>query len=146
MLRTLLTIVGLAELLAPKGLIGAAEKLALDNPGQCEYKSWVVPGARIEGLFFIFLMWRSDETYSTFKEFLGLIGILALLFPRAYVDYGSELAYADASNCEWKPWVYTGTRLVGLLYIGIALNERRNSRHEDEADSQPKPESTANQA
>ncbi|WP_224450528.1 hypothetical protein [Haloprofundus salilacus] len=123
MLRIILTIVCLTELLTPKGLISAAEKLALDNSGECEYKSWVIPGARIEGLLFLFFMWRSDTTYATFKEFLGIIGLLAFLFPRAYVDYGSELAYADASNCEWKPWVYAGTRLVGLLYIGIALRE-----------------------
>ncbi|KTG11357.1 hypothetical protein AUR64_03620 [Haloprofundus marisrubri] len=123
MLRTILSAVCIAELLAPKGLIRAAEKLALNNPGACEYKSWVVPGARMEGLLLLFFMWRSDTSYSAFKEFLGVVGILAFLFPRAYVDYGSELAYADASSCEWRPWVYTGTRIVGLLYIGVAVRE-----------------------
>ena len=123
MLRTVLTAVCIVELLTPKGLIGVAEKLALDNPGECEYNSWVVPGARIEGLLFLFIMWRSDSSYAAFKEFLGVVGILAFFFPRAYVDYGSEFAYTDASGCEWKPWVYTGSRIVGLLYIGISLRE-----------------------
>jgi hypothetical protein len=127
MLRTLLTTVSIVEVISPKKLIDAAEKIALDNPTACERRSWVVPGARLEGLLFLVLMWRSNTSYSTFKTFLGSIGLLALLYPRAYVDYGAKLAYVDAANCEWKPWVYPGTRLVGLLYIICALDELRHN-------------------
>lgn len=67
----------------------------------------------MEGLAFLLLMWRSDESYSAFKRFLGIIGVLALLFPRGYIDYGSKLAYTETTNPEWKSWVYTGTRIVG---------------------------------
>jgi hypothetical protein len=73
-------------------------------------------------------MWRSDESYSAFKRFLGLVGLLALLFPRSYVNYGSDVAYTEASSPEWKPWIYTGTRLVGLLYVVVALDELRRDR------------------
>ena len=88
-------------------------------------KSWVVPGARLEGLVFLVLMWRSNTSYSRFKQFLGVIGILALLYSRTYIDYAAEIAYTDATTCEWKSWVYPGTRLVGLLYVGIALTETK---------------------
>lgn len=71
-------------------------------------------------------MWRSDASYSSFKKFLGVIGLLALLYPRTYVDYGAKFAYKDASTCEWKPWVYIGTRLVGLLYVLIAIDDLRS--------------------
>ncbi|WP_266082891.1 hypothetical protein [Haladaptatus caseinilyticus] len=126
MLRMLLSAIGIIELLSPEALINRAEHLALDNPGDCELRSWVVPGARIEGLLILLSMWRNDRSYSAFKQFLGVIGLLALAFPRAYVDYGTQLAYTDASKCRWKPWVYFGTRLVGLLYVIIALDELRN--------------------
>ncbi len=126
MLRLFLSAIGLTELLSPNVLINRAEQLALENPDDCELRSWVIPGARIEGLLILISMWRSDRSYSSFKQFLGVIGLLALAFPRAYVDYGTELAYADASNCRWKPWVYFGTRLVGLVYVIIALDELRN--------------------
>jgi len=126
MLRLLLSAIGITELLSPNALIGRAEKLALENPDDCELRSWVVPGARVEGFLILVSMWRSDRSYSAFKQFLGLIGLLALVFPRAYVDYGAELAYTDASECKWKLWVYVGTRVVGLVYVLIALNERRN--------------------
>jgi hypothetical protein len=125
MLRKILTTVTIIEALSPEKLIDAAEQIALDNPKECELRSWVIPGARLEGLLFLGCMWRSDTSYSAFKKFLGVIGLLALLYPRSYIEYGSKVAYVDASNCEWKPWVYPGTRVVGFLYVIITLNELR---------------------
>ena len=125
MLRTVFTAICAVEVLTPEALITAAERVALDNPEECEREPWVVPVGRMEGLVFLWMLWRSDESYASFKRFLGLVGLLALLFPRAYVDYGGRAAYTGASAPEWKPWVYLGTRLVGLLYVGIGLNELR---------------------
>ena len=85
-LRALLAGICTVEILAPKALITSAEQLALDNPGDCEWRSWVAPGARLEGLVFLGMMWRSDASYSTFKKLLGLIGLLAFLYPRTCVD------------------------------------------------------------
>lgn len=127
MLRRILTVIGIIELVAPETLIDTAEQLALDNPDDCELQSWIVPGARVEGAVFLFLMWRSDTSYATFKKFLGLIGMFALMYPRVYIDYSATLAYTDADNCQWKPWVYIGTRIIGLLYVLIALDELRNN-------------------
>lgn len=128
MLRTLLTAIGLVELLSPERFIETAERLALENPDECEMKSWVVPVARLEGLTFLFMMWRSDDSYASFRKFLGVIGVLALFYPRTYVDVGSKLAYDDAETCSWKPWVYPVTRLVGLVYVIIALSELKRGR------------------
>lgn len=128
MLRSILTTVGIVELLTPEALIDAAERIALENPDECELRPWVLPGARVEGLTFLVLMWRSDETYSAFKKYLGLFGLLALLFPRTYVDSGSKLAYTDATDPDWRPWVYPGTRAVGLLYLLVAIDELRTGR------------------
>ena len=82
MLRTALTPIAIVEVLWPESLIDAAEEVALDNPDECELMSWVVPGARLEGLDFLVLMWRNNTSYSRFKKFLGVIGILALLYHR----------------------------------------------------------------
>ncbi|EFW91326.1 hypothetical protein ZOD2009_14496 [Haladaptatus paucihalophilus DX253] len=128
MFRTILSVIGLIELLSPEALIERAERLALDNPDDCELQSWIVPIARVEGLAFVTLVWRSDASYSRLKRFLGVIGVLALMYPHAYVDYGSELVYVDAAECEWKSWVYPWTRIVGLLYVLVAVNEMRKGR------------------
>lgn len=123
MLRKLLTTICTIEVLSPNVLIRNAERLALENPEDCDVRSWVAPVARLEGVVFLILMWRSDASYSTFKKFLGVIGLLALLYPRAYVDYGTKMAYTSASTPEWRPWVYTGTRVIGVLYLLVALTE-----------------------
>jgi len=123
MLRKTLTTVCAVEILVPDVLIDTAEQIALENPDECELRSWVLPGARLEALMFLLLMWRSDQSYSAFKKCLGVIGLLALLYPRTYVDSGGKVAYTAASTPEWRPWVYTGTRIVGLLYVIIALTD-----------------------
>lgn len=127
MLRKLFTAILTVELLAPQALMDAAERVALRDPGTSELRSWVVPGARLEGLLFLGMLWRSDRSYSAFKKLLGAVGLLAFLRPREYVDYGSRAAYRNAPTIEWRPWVYTGTRLIGLLYLLVALGEFKRS-------------------
>lgn len=125
--RTVLAVVGLVATLAPRRLIDAAERLALENPDACELKPWVVPAARIEGVAYLVLAGRGDVTYSVFKKSLGVIGLFALSAPRALVDSATGLAYADADACRWKPWVYPFARLVGVCYVLVALDELRRS-------------------
>lgn len=127
MLRKVFTAICTGMVLFPATLIEAAEQIALENPDACDLRSWVVPGARLEGGLFLGLMWWSEESYSAFKKLLGPIGLLVLFFPRAYVNYGSDIAYTETSSPEWKPWVYTGTRLVGLVYVSTALKELRSN-------------------
>ena len=122
-LRKLLSVIGVVELLAPATLIATAERIALENPEECELRSWVRPGARLEGLAILLVLWRGEGSYASLKKFLGVVGLLALCYPRAYVEYGAGLAYADGAACEWKPWVYSWTRIVGALYVLVALDE-----------------------
>ena len=145
MLRPILTAVTVVEALAPEKLLAAAERVALENPAECKRRSWVVPGARLEAVAILFLMWYSDDSYSAFRKLLGVVGLLALLFPRGYVEYGSGLAYVDASTCEWKPWVYPGTRAVGLLYVAVALTElwRSHPLKSPNCGKPPRPDSEA---
>lgn len=125
MLRKILTVIGLLNILSPKALIDATEQLALENPEECHLKSWVVPVARLEGVFYLLLTWKSETSYTKFKKFLSVIGALALLYPRVFIDYAARIAYDDVQNCTWKSWVYPFTRLVGIIYLLIGLNELR---------------------
>ena len=125
MLHKVFTTICTVEVIAPEALIESAERFALDNPDECELRDWVIPGARVEGLIFLAMMWASDSSYSTFKRFLGIIGLFAFLFPQTYVDYGGGLAYTSESAPEGKPWVYSGTRLVGIVYLLIAFDGLR---------------------
>jgi len=125
MLRTILATFDMLELLVPDALIDAAESLALENPEECEVRSWVVTAARVEGLLLVLLVQRRDTTYSTFKKLLGVVGLLSIAYPRGYIDLATRVAYTDAADCRWKPWVYHATRLTGLLYVIAAITELR---------------------
>lgn len=125
MLRAILSILAAVEVLAPRPLIDTAERIAARNPGAGELKPWVPTAARIEGAVLLALMWRSRRSYAAFKKFLGLVCVIVLWRPRAYVDLGTSLAYEPGAAPEWNQWVYRATRLVGLLYVLVALNERR---------------------
>lgn len=127
MRRKLFTAICTVELLAPRGLIDAAERVPLENPDESQLWRWVPPGARLEGLTFLTMLWHSDRPYSQLRKFLGAIGLLAFLRPRAYVNYGGKATYTDASGLEWRPWVYAGTRLVGLCYVLVGIREPRRS-------------------
>lgn len=71
------------------------------------------------------LAWRGDTPYDAFKKFLGIIGVLAVLYPRLFIDYAADIAYTDSEQCDWKPWCHPCTRVLGLLYVVITLNEFR---------------------
>lgn len=125
MFRTLFTAVCAGLALAPNAFITVAERVALDNPEDCERRAWVTTGARLEGLAFFGLLQWSSGSYSAFKKFVGVVGVLPLLFPRGYVNYGTKLAYTGESTPEWRPWVYTWTRRIGLGYALIGFKEWR---------------------
>ncbi|MGM0605522.1 MAG: hypothetical protein ACQETB_07600 [Halobacteriota archaeon] len=131
MLKNVFRLIGLAEVLSPDGLIDRAERLALENPDECDVRSWIPHVARAEGIVFLYLTSRSDASYAAFKKFLGVIGILAMLYPKLYVDYAADIAYVDSERCQWNSWVYPVTRLVGVAYVLLALNEfRKGDRSE----------------
>lgn len=122
MFRRILLAIGIVELLAPEKLIDTAEGLALENPKECDLQSWVVPVARSEGLLFVLLAWRGNKPYDAFKKFLGVIGILALLYPRLFVDCAANIAYTDSEQCEWKPWCYVDS--VSRLPVRVHRPQR----------------------
>jgi hypothetical protein len=124
MLRTLFAAIGTVELLKPAALVSAAERLAMEEPGSAERRSGTLPAVRLEGVVLLFLASQRNRTYSTLKKLLGVVGVLALLAPRAFVDTASRIAYRD--ECTWRPWVYSATRFVGVLYVVVALRELRS--------------------
>lgn len=127
MLRGLLVAIGLVDLLAPRTFIAAAEGIALENPAECNLKPWVYPVARAEGLLFLGLAWRGDTAISRFKQFLGVVGVLTVLNPRLFIDSAARIAYTDPDRCHWKPWCYPLARVIGVVYVLVAANERRTS-------------------
>lgn len=132
MFRPILGALGLLFVLVPDRLVEATERWATGTPDVSELRSWVVPAVRLEGALYVLLAWRGGVGYSAFKQFLGGIGLLALASPERFVDAGTRLAYENPEECRWKSWVYALTRVLGLAYLLLAIDEFRRNRSSTE--------------
>ena len=128
MFRRLLAAFALLELLVPERIVDAGERLAFENPGECDLRPWTIPIARLEAVAFWYAARRGGASWTRFLRTLGLIGLPAALAPSAYLRFGLWLAYEDPDCCEPRPWVAPATRLLGLAYLLAALVARRRSR------------------
>jgi hypothetical protein len=132
MRRRLLVAFGIVELLFPERLIDYGERLALENPDECELEPWVTTLARLEGLAFLWFVLRDRASLVTFRSLFGITGLLAVLSPTGFLDYWTGVVYEDHRRCEWKPWVVPVTRLIGVCYLALAVLGRRAVRRSAE--------------
>ena len=128
MLKRLMLAVGVVEVLFPKRVIRTAERIALENPGDCDLRGSTVPIARLEGITYLAFVLRGDTSAPWFRRLFGLFGAFAFLFPRQCMGLGTRLAYRNSDECEWKPWVEPATRVVGLFYVLVAVSGVLNDR------------------
>ncbi|MFC6905933.1 hypothetical protein [Halalkalicoccus tibetensis] len=121
MLRSLLAVLAVVELLAPERVIEFGERLALENSGEASLQPWITPVARLEGLVLLVALVRPPALPGPLRSMLGWFGLLAVLSPRGFIDYWTDLVYEDAAVLAWKPWVVPATRAIGVLYVLLAL-------------------------
>lgn len=58
---------------------------------------------------------------------LGILGLLEVLAPKWVVDFWFDLA-TEGDGSELRPWVYTATRIEGvLILLWLASRKRRAS-------------------
>ncbi|MFB6179321.1 MAG: hypothetical protein ABEI77_06310 [Halorientalis sp.] len=136
MRRPLLALYGLVALLAPRRLIDFWEPVAFENTDEAELRSWIPAIARFEGLVFLVSALRDDDA-DGFLTFLGLAGIPALLAPERYLSTGLKIAYKNADAIEVRSWVIPFTRIMGLVYVLVAVRGLSRSKRTDEQAPQP---------
>lgn len=90
-------------------LVDYAERLALENPEECELEPWITTLARLWGLAFLLFALRGGASLATLRSVLGLNGLLAVPSPDGFLDYWTGIVYEDHEPCEWKPWVVPAT-------------------------------------
>lgn len=125
MLRSLLRLWGLVVLLVPRRVVDAFEPIALANPDEARLRAWSIPIARLEGILFVLLAGR-DDGGDLIATFFTLVGIPALLAPRRYLEWGLLIVYENPEEVDVRSWVVPFTRVLGGLYLLIALREWRS--------------------
>ncbi|WP_226004845.1 hypothetical protein [Natrinema salinisoli] len=124
MLRTLLIGFGLLEIIKPKPVIEACERIGLRNPDAARRRPLALTGARLEGLVFVWLLVRRRQGSTLVSALLGLAGLTLVLVPRPIIGLSQHLVYADTDDLEVQPWVVPAARLLGVLYLTVTLLSR----------------------
>ncbi|ELZ19283.1 hypothetical protein [Natrinema limicola] len=124
MLRTLLLGFGLVEIVMPRPVIEACERIGLRNPGTARRRPLALTGARLEGLVFVWLLARGREGSTLVSALLGLAGLILVLVPRPIITLSQHLVYANTDDLELRLWVVPAARLLGVLYLTVLLLAR----------------------
>jgi len=134
MLRKLLIGFGILEILAPKPIIDACERIGLENPNTAELRSEALALARLEGLMFVWLLIRGRERSPILSTVLGLTGTLAVIYPRPLIRFSQVFAYNNPRDLELRPWVEPAARLLGVLYLIVVFFSGSTNSDTDERD------------
>jgi len=116
MVRPLSTLYGLLLLVAPQRLIDFWEPIAFEDTDDAELRTGVVTVARLEGLALLVSGLRDSDS-SRLQSVFGAFGLVALLAPRQYLDFGTKLAYKNADDISVKSWVVPLTRVFGFVFL-----------------------------
>lgn len=125
MLRQLLIGFGLVEIVVPRPIIAACERIGLENPEESQLRSRALVLARLEGLLFVWALVRGRQGSTLARKVLAVAGVAAALVPRPLIRFSQTFAYENATDLELKPWVVPAARLLGALYLLVAFLSAR---------------------
>ena len=121
MLRPLLLSFAALEILLPDRVVAWGERLAFENPENGRLRPWTLPLARLEGLAVVWLVRNRTTAWPGIKPLFAVLGLPALLRPRAFLAVALTAAYENPDAIEPKPWVVPFTRALGACYLLVAL-------------------------
>lgn len=132
MLRALLIAFGLVEIVVPRPIVAACERIGLENPEESRLRSRALVLARLEGLLVVWALVRGRQGSSLARTLLTAGGIVAVLAPRPLIRFSQTFAYENTADLELKPWVVPAARLLGACYLLVAFLSARAETGEAE--------------
>ena len=132
MLHTLLILFGVVEIILPKPVIDACERIGLENPDEARLRPGADLLARLEGLIFVWLLVRGREKAPVTSTLLGLAGTVAVVYPKPLIRISQSFAYENSRQLELRSWVEPAARLLGALYLLVLFLSG-----DSEADAEP---------
>ena len=117
MIRTLFIVFGLIEVVAPRPVIDACERIGLENPEEARLRRGAGLLARLEGALLVWLLVRGRQQSPLASTLLGAAGLLAVVYPDPLIRFSQSFAYENPDELELRPWVRPAARLLGVLYL-----------------------------
>ena len=125
MLRHFLGALGLLTALIPDRIVDVFEAIAVENPEENTVHSWFDPLIRAEGVVITLAALRDGRLYAWLMNITGIVGAVLLFIPRLYEQIAGALVYEDPESVEWNEHLTDGVRVIGAVYVLLALLDRR---------------------
>ncbi|MGQ3330465.1 hypothetical protein [Halorubrum sp. FL23] len=125
MLRQFLGALGVLTTLAPDWIVEVFETLAVENPGENTVHSWFGLLIRVEGVVFTLAVLRDGRLHAWLMNVTGIVGAVLVFIPGLYERIAGPLVYENPESVEWNEHLTDGVRLIGIVYVLLALLERR---------------------
>ncbi|MGM0604963.1 MAG: hypothetical protein ACQETB_04735 [Halobacteriota archaeon] len=125
MIRHLLGALGVFTALVPNRIVNIFEAIAVKTPGENAVRSWFVPAIRAEGAVIALAAIRDGRLYAWLMNLTGIFGAILLFVPTLYDPIAGPPVYEDPESVEWNDQLTDGVRVIGVLYVLIALLDRR---------------------
>ena len=131
MIRSLLGALGLVTALVPDRIVDLFEAVAVKNPDEITVHSWFSHLIRAEGVVIALAALRDGRLYAWLMNLTGLFGAVLVLVPDLYQRIAGPLVYEDPESVEWHDHLRDGIRVIGAVYVLLALRNRGGGRSRD---------------
>lgn len=131
MIRPFVGLLGVLTTLFPERMIDLFESVAVENPVDSAIKPWLSSGIRAEGVVVTLASLIGGRAYAWMMNLTGAFGVVILLAPRLYREFATRVLYDDPTDVEWSDQFTTGLRLIGFVYLLLAVVEYANRRADD---------------
>lgn len=121
MLRKLLIGFAIIEIIVPRRIIDACERIGLENPNEAQLRPYASTIARLEGLTFLWILVRGRDRAPIISVALASAGAIAIVAPRPLIRLTQHFAYENTPELELRPWVVPATRALGILYLLVVF-------------------------
>lgn len=130
MIREVLIAFGIVEVLVPRPIIDACERIGLENPEKARLRPGAAILARLEGALVVWLLARGRKQSPLASTVLGAVGVLAVVYPQPLVRFSQSFAYENPEDLELRRWVTPAARLLGALYLAVVVLSARREETE----------------
>jgi hypothetical protein len=131
----LLILFGVVEVVLPKPVIDACERIGLENPDEARLRPGADLLARLEGFIFVWLLVRGRENAPITSKLLGLAGTVAVVYPKPLIRFSQSFAYENLRELKLRSWVEPAARLLGVLYLLVFFLSGRGEEEESEPET-----------
>lgn len=131
MFRPVVGLLGVLSALFPDRILALFERIAIESSDDDAIRSWLSSGIRAEGVVVTLASLVGGRAYAWMMNLTGAFGVLILLAPRLYREFATRMLYDDPAEIEWDDRFTTGLRVIGFVYLGMAVLEVVARRSDD---------------